>query len=338
MFILTEYYIGKRTRHSYAREAAYGVAAAADTWSWLGVVQSIAPSSKSELLQINSMDDAGVASQRNVSDYVETLRTYGLSVEFLLQHCRPLTFAWGSDVYSATGIHTITENNTLPSFSLNFGYQHGVANASAHAVDYTGCVVNRMDIACEKGEFVKCSMEVVAQKSADHVFREYQSTVPGMKKYPLVGADVRLPYAYSDATITINDVTYTEVQSVKMSINNNLLSEPVLATANNKRISQPIPQLREYEAAMTIRMATDDLYDLWETGAYIGEDPTVTFARTDDTDQVIFTLTSAILESAITPFNIAEGVVLVELPFKVKSINPVETISTFTTDYDTEEE
>lgn len=330
----TEYFIGKRTRHSYARETAagYGTAATASTWSWMGIVQSIAPSSKSELLQINSMDDAATASQRNVSDYVEVLRTYGLTIEFLLQHCRALTFAWGSDVYSATGIHTITETNTLPSFSLNFGYQH----TTDHAVDYTGCMVNKLDISCAKGEFVKCTMEVVAQKSTDHAFRNYQSTVQGMKKYPPVGTGAKAPYAYSDATIAINGTTYTEVQSVRLTINNNLLSEPVLATANDKRISQPIPQLREYDAAMTVKMATDTLYDLWETGAYITTDPVVTFER-DTNDKVVFTLASAILESTISPFNVTEGVVLVELPFKVKSINPVETITAFTTDYDTEE-
>jgi hypothetical protein len=335
----TEYFLGKRTRHSYAREGAatYGTAATASTWSWMGVVQSIAPTSKSELLQINSMDDAATASQRNVSDYMEILRTYGCTVEFLLQHCRPLTFAWGSDVYSATGVHTITETNTLPSFSLNFGYQHGAANVSAHAVDYTGCMVNKMDISCEKGEFVKCSMEVVAQKSTDHAFRDYQAAVQGMKKYPPVGTGAKAPYAYSDAAIAINGTTYTEVQSVRLTINNNLLSEPVLATANDKRISQPIPQLREYDASMTVKMATDDLYDLWETGAYITTDPTVTFARTAGTDQVVFTLNEAILESSISPFTVTEGVVLVELPFKVNSINPVETITAFTTDYDTEE-
>jgi len=324
---MVEYYLGKRTRHSYARETTYGNAAPATTWSWMGVVQSIAPSSKSELLQINSMDDDD---SRNVDDYFETMRTYGCSIEFLLQHCRPLTFAWGSDNHSGT-THTITEENTLPSFSLNFGYQH----TTPHAVDYTGCMINKMDISCAKGEFVKCSAEVVAQNSADHTFRSYQ-TIAARKKYPpAVGGIV--PYSYSDATIKINNITYKEVPSVRMTINNNLLSEPTLDSNNDKRISQPIPQLREYDASITVKMASDDLYDLWDVGAYIPTDPTITFARTPGSDQVVFTLEDAILESAISPFNITEGVVLVELPFKVKKITPVETITGMTLDYDTVE-
>lgn len=330
---MVEYFLGKRTRHSYAREgvATYGTAATAATWSWMGVVQSIAPNSKSELLQINSMDDTA-SDSRNVNDYYETLRTYGCTIEFLLQHCRPLTFAWGADTL-VTDEHTITEAATLPSFSLNFGYQH----TAPHSVDYTGCMVNKLDISCAKGEFVKCSMEVVAQKSTDHAFRSYQAAVPGMKKYPPVGTGSIAPYAYSDATVAINGVTYTEVPSIRMTINNNLLSEPTLATANAKRISQPIPQLREYDAAITVKMATDDLYDLWETGAYLTTDPVITFARTASTDQVVFTLDNAILESAISPYTVTEGVVLVELPIKTTKITPVETISAMTTDYDTEE-
>lgn len=327
---MVEYFIGKRTRAAYALEnVAYGTANVATNYSWAGIVQSIAPSSKSELMQVNSMDDDDT---RNVSDYFETIRTYGASMEFLLQHCRPLMLAWGTDTFNtgSPATHTITEATTLESFSLNFGYQHGTAD---HAVDYLGCVVNKMDIACTKGEFVKCTAEIVAQDSEDNDFRPYQSGV-GLKKYPVTGVGAIIPYAYSDAAITINGVSYEDVQSVRMTINNNLLSEPTLDSANDKRIAEPVPQLREYDASMTVKMATDDLYDIWDGGAYM-TDPVVAFARSVN-DKVVFTLESAILESAISPLNITEGIVLVELPMKVKKITPVETNS-IDVDYSTAE-
>ena len=336
---MTEFFIGKRTAHSYALEnVSYGTANTASEWSWMGVVQSITPNSKSEILAINAMDSD--TDSRNVSDYIETLRTYGCTVEFLLQHCRPLVLAWGDDTMTGSDpyTHTITETNTLPSFSLNFGYQH----TTDHAVDYLGCVVNRMDIACAKGEFVRCTMEVVAQKSEDHDFRSYR-TSDAMKKYitvgtPSAGVGKIVPYMYSDAAITINGTTYEAVDSVRMTINNNLLAEPVLDNSddsNDKRISEPIPQVREYEVTMTVRMATDDLYDLWDAGTYIPDDPTVTFQRSVN-DKVVFTLESAQLESAISPFKISDGIVLVELPMKVKKISPVETNS-LGVSYDTAE-
>ena len=80
-------------------------------------------------------------------------------------------------------------------------------------------------------------------------------------------------------------------------------------------------------------MATDDLYDLWDAGAVIGTDPTVTFARTSPTDQIVFTLEDCVIESAISPYNITEGIVLVELPIKPVKISVVETGS-LNVDYD----
>jgi hypothetical protein len=254
-------------------------------------------------------------------------------MEFLLQHARPLTFAWGSDSLAsgANEVHTITEASDIPSFSLNAGYQH----TTPHAIDFTGCKINRLDLACTKGEFLKCTAEVIAQTSVDHAFRAYQASVVTMKKYPSIGSGSILPYHYSHSDITINGVDYPNVDTVKMTINNNLLAEPVLDSANAKRIAEPIPQVREYEAAMTIKMKTDDLYDLWDAGVEIATDPTVTFTRSAS-DKIEFTLVDCVIESAISPYNISEGVVLVELPMKVKQIIPVET-NALAVDYDTVE-
>lgn len=155
-----------------------------------------------------------------------------------------------------------------------------------------------------------------------------------MKKYPSIGAGSILPYHYSNVNVNINGTDYCEVDSIKMSINNNLLSEPVLCADNSKRIAEPIPQLREYDASATVRMNTDAFYDMWETGTYI-TDPVITFARSVS-DKIVFTLNDAVLESAISPFKITEGVVLVELPFKVTSIGIVET-NALAEQYDAEE-
>ena len=329
---MAEMFLGKRTRYSYARESAYGTAAPATTWSWIGIMQSLTPSSKSEVIPINTMDDVD---SRNVSTYFETLRTIGFSMEFLLQHARPLVFAWGSDSLAsgANEVHTITETNTLPSFSLNAGYQN--VAIGDHATDFTGCVINRMDLTCTKGEFLKVTAEVIGQKSTDHAFRAYQASVVTMKKYPSIGTGSILPYNYSHSDISINGIDYPNVDTLKMSINNNLLAEPVLDSANTKRIAEPIPQVREYEAAFTVKMKSDDLYDLWDAGVEIATDPTVTFTRAA-ADNIVFTLVDCVLESAISPYNISEGVVLVELPMKVKQIIPVET-NALAVDYDTVE-
>lgn len=152
------YYIGKRTRASFAKEGTYGTASTAGTYGWLGVVESVAPSSKSDIIQINAMDDSN---SKDVNDYFETLRRYSFSTEFLLQHARPLYFAWGADSLDSGGaneVHTITGTNTLPSFTFQAGYNA----ATSHVLTYAGCMINKLDISCTKGEFMKCVVEVVA--------------------------------------------------------------------------------------------------------------------------------------------------------------------------------
>lgn len=323
---MVEYYLGKRTRFSYARESAYGTAAPATTWSYIPV-QSFTPSSKSEVIPISTLNSTD---SRNVDTYFESLRTIGGSLEGLVQHFRFLTMAWGNDT-NVTGTHTIGELADIPSFSMNVAYQH----TTPHAVDLTGCKINRLDLSVTKGEFLRFAAEIIGQESADHAVRDYQS-LDAMKYYPTVGSGSILPYHYSHAEIEINGVNYPVVDSVKMSINNNLLAEPTLDSDNSKRISEPIPQIREYEAAFTVRMSSDDLYDLWHAGAVIGTDPIVTFARTAPTDQIEFTLEDCVMESAISPYNISEGVVLVEIPMKMPKISVVETGS-LDVDYDSVE-
>ena len=325
-----ELYLGKRTRFSYAKESAYGVVdTSGSSWCYIPV-DSVTPTSKSDLVQINTLDSTD---SRNVDDYFESLRHYGASVEGLVQHFKFCTMAWGkdNDVY-ALEVHTISETSDIQPFSMNFGYQHSTAPGK---MEYVGCMINKLDFACTKGEFLRFTAEVVAQKATvDPPWRDpYTGPTPaGRKQYTM---DELLPYHYSHSNIELNDVVYCETDSIKMSINNNLLSEPVLCAANGKRISESIPQLREYDASATIRMDDRVLYDLWETGATFTHDPIITFTRVrgSSTDVLTFTLVGTTLESSISPLKISEGIVLVELPMKVEQITVTEETDKITSAY-----
>ena len=307
---MTEYYIGKRSRFAYGKESIYGTAPAASAWGYIPV-QTLTPTSKSTMEQINTLDEDVT---RNVSDYFESLRTYGASVEGLIQHFAFCMLAWGEDAYSAPN-HVITETTDLQSFSMNFGYD--ISSGTDHIIEQTGCKINKLDISCAKGEFLKFNAEVVAQDgSTPTSFREWSNIDPAQIYYSIL--DMR-PYHYSDSTITINGNEYCNADSIKLSINNNLLSEPTLCADNGKRISEPIPQLREYDASVTIRMNTTDLYDLWDEDEYLPE--TTSFEFEYGSNTLTFTLNDVRFESAISPLNISEGIVLVELPMKCKSIS-----------------
>jgi len=325
---MVEFYLGKRTRFSYAHEVTYGIVPVSETaWGYIPV-DSVTPSSKSELTQINTLDSTD---SRNVDNYFESLRRYGASVEGLVQHFRFCTMAWGmdNDVYAAE-THTISETNDIQPFTMNFGYQN---SSSPGIMEYAGCKINKLDFSCTKGEFLKFTADVVSQKATtDPTWKTPNTYSSGRKQYTM---DELLPYHYSHVDIELNNVGYCETDAIKMSINNNLLNEPVLCSANEKRISEPIPQLREYDASATIRMDDMALYDLWETGTKFTNDPVVTFTRQRDgnTDILTFTLANTTLESAISPLKISEGIVLVELPMKVEQINVTEETNLILGDY-----
>ena len=320
---MVEFYLGKRTRFSYAHEDTYGeVTTSATGWGYIPV-ESVTPSSKSEIVQINTLDSSDEGDSRNVDDYFESLRRYGLSIEGLIQHFRFCTMAWGENNDSLAGdLHTISESNDIQPFSVNFGYQH---STNPGIMEYLGCKINKLDFSCAKGEFLKFTAEVVAQKAtASPSWNSPTTYSDGRKQYTM---EELVPYHYSHIDIELNGVGYCECDAIKMSINNNLLGEPVLCSANEKRISEPVPQLREYDASATVRMDDIALYDLWETGTKFTTDPVITFTRdrgSGDIDVLTFTLANTTLESAISPLKISDGIVLVELPMKVEQINVTE--------------
>ena len=318
---MVEYYIGKRSRFTYAKEVTYATAPGSSAWGYIPA-QTVTPTSKSDIEAINVIDSSPT---RDVSSYFETLRTYGATVDGLIQHFGFCTLAWGTDDHIGS-THTITPATNIPSFSMNFGYDSSSGND--HIMELLGGKINKLDISCTKGEFLKFSAEIVAQKGA---------TTPSWRS-PSAGSDVTqfytsiaMPaYHYSGSDVEINGTTYCNTESIKLSINNNLHSEPVLCSTNGKRISESVPQIREYDASVTIRMKEPDLYDLWEDDAYLPNDTTFTF--TSGSRILTFTLNNVRIESAISPLNISEGIVLVELPMKCTSIGVTE-VNTLSGDY-----
>lgn len=304
---MVEYYIGKRSRFAFGKEASYGEAPGDSAWSYT-IVDSISPTSKSEMEGINVLDSTIT---RNVSGYFEHLRTYGATVTGLIQHFGFCSVAWGTDSYGG-GTHTIGEGDDIPSFSMNYGSEHGTTD---HIVEITGNKVNTLKLSCDKKDFLKFDAEIMGQTAAsDPSWREHYTSVD--KKYYSIN-DLP-PYHYSGCVVTLGGVSYCETEKIDININNNLFGEPTLCAANGKRINEPVPQIREYTAEVTLRMRNTALYDLWETGEAISGANTITF--TSGARVLTFTLHGAYLESAIAPLKLSEGVVMVTLPFKCEQI------------------
>ena len=108
---MVEFYLGKRTYHSYALEnVAYGTANVATNWGYLGAVDKIDIDNTYENKALSVMDDVDT---RNIGDYVQLVKRYKRTIEFKPQHGRFLILAYGSDTFSTgtPATHTITEAN-----------------------------------------------------------------------------------------------------------------------------------------------------------------------------------------------------------------------------------
>ena len=305
---MVEYYIGKRSKFAYGKEATYSVAPAASAWGYVPI-QTVTPSSKSSMTAINILD---ATVTRNVSDYYENLRTFSASVEGVIQHFAFPSYAWGTDSYS-TGTHSIQESDDIPSFSMNFGHMSGT---DPHIIELLGGKINTMKISCEKNDFVKFNAEIIAKTETENPsWRTHYAGSDVTKPYTITELE---PYHYSGTTVTIDGDEYCDVESVSINLNNNLYAEPVLCATNGKRIAEPIPQLREYDAEVTLKMRTTALYDLWQAGEILAGETSISFAM--NSRVLKFTLTDAMIESAISPLKITEGLVLVTIPLKTTQI------------------
>ena len=311
---MVEYYLGKRSKFAYGKEAAYGTAPVAAAWGYIPV-QTVSPSSKSTIDTINILDPTVT---RNVSGYYETLRTFGAAIEGPIQHFAFCMLAFGTDSYS-TGVHTIEETDDITSFSLNFGHM----SATPHIMEYLGGKINSMKISCEKNDFLKFSADIRAQtEDDDPSWRVHYAASDVTKPYTIAELE---PYHYSGCSVIIDGESYCDTESISLNINNNLYTEPTLCATNGKRIAEPVPQIREYSAEITLKMRTTALYDLWQGGDVISGETSITF--TMGSRILKFTLTAPRVESAISSLKISEGIVLVTIPLKTTQISVTETNS-----------
>lgn len=308
--VTIEYFLGRRTQFSYAIEdVAYGTANDAVTWAWLGDVQKFTPNDRFDIKEFDAMDDVD---SRNPTEHAIMVKRYGGSIEFFPQHMRHLVLPFGVACDTYTTVHTLVPKDTLPSFGMQVGFHH----TTDFGIQYDGCVVNKYEIGSTKGDFVRCTADIVAKVGAKiTAFKAYQATSMALKKYTV--AQLR-PLRHSDVAVTIGDVVYSgALNSWRLSMDNGNVAEP----HNADTINEPIPGLRKWSASFDINMASSALWDLKETAAEIGT-TTVVITRTAG-DDVTFTLNDPVIEVLNPPFDISAGLVNVTLSILCTSVSTV---------------
>lgn len=322
---MTEYFLGRRTQFGHAIEGvSYGTPNPAPTWAWLGQVEKVTPSDAKDIKDILAMDDID---ERDVAGHDILVKRYGNTISFKPQHFRHLILPYGDAVDTIAGTdpytHTIsTGAMTLPSFGMEVGFKH----TSPFGIQYDGCVCKTYEIGSTQGDFVRCTMGVVA-KDANKItsFSSYQSTSLALKKY--TNAQLR-PFKHSDVSIVLGGVEYkTALKQWRMSMDNGVVAEP----HDEDTISEPIPGLRIWSGSLDINMSSSAVWDLVE--AATATTLVITLEKSAN-DKVVFTVNNPTLEVANPPFDITQGLVNVQIPWKATSISPVVT-DAIDVDYDT---
>lgn len=322
-----EYYLGKRSYASIAREATYGAGNSATNWSYPGVIQRWTPDDKQDIQPLIGMD--GSDSGRTINEYYPMVPTFGGTIEMLLQHGRMVALGLGADTTSGSGTvtHTVNVGNVLPSFALQTGHYHSTA---PFGKQYTGAVINRFDLNFNMGDWVKYVAAIIAQKAEKiTTFKPYQASVDCMKKYTT--SQIR-PYRGSDSTFTINNVNVSGmVTQGRLSVENSLQVDPALDATVGNFITTPIAQIARITAGLNVRMKESTYWDMFKAGAPVNN---CSFKVTRGDDSMTFNFDGTWIASANEPIDVGQGLVIQDLDILVKKLTMVE-VNTIKTNYDT---
>lgn len=322
-----EYYLGKRSYASIAKEATYGAGNTATNWSYPGVVQRWTPDDKQDIQPLLGMDSSD--SGRQINEYYPMVPTFGGTLEMLVQHGRMLALGIGADTVTGSYTHTIQVGNVLPSFAMQVGHYH---SSAIFGKQYQGCVVNRMDINFSMGDWIRYVGAIVAQKAEKiTAFKPYQASVDCMRKYTT--AQMR-PYRGSDSTFTINNTNISGmVTQGRLSLENSLQVDPALDAVVGNFIAPPVAQIARITAGLNIRMKESTYWDLFRAGGKVNN---CSFKMQRGDDSITFNFDGVWLPSANEPIDVGQGIVIQDLDILVDKLTMVE-VNSISTDYDTVE-
>jgi len=318
--------MGRRSGFNYAVESAFGTVNAATTWSWAGQVEKVSDDDKQNVQDISCMD--GTVDVRTAHEFYAMTPEFGATVEGKLQHMRFPALGIGADAMSPAGTHIITPGNTLKSFSMQLKLGH----TTPYVRQWTGCMAKTVELNVSKGDWLRFSMGISAQKlTRIAAFKSYQASADSLKKYTTT--QMR-PYRGSDMTTEINGIDISSfLTQLRFTIDNDLLVDASMDAAVGNYTSEPIPQVAKLSAAVTVKMKSYDLEDLFLAGTAIDDN---LFKWTRGTDSLSIGFDGALISKNGNAVDIGGGVVIQELALDIPTCT-ITDVNEIDTDYDTVE-
>ncbi len=190
---------------------------------------------------------------RNAKKLVTKKLEVSWNADFALSNAYFMRYVLGT-ISSSTGsgpyIRTYGENNTLPSMSIENAFN--LDTDSFHTV--LGAKVNSMTINCNAGEMAKCRLEGFAQQLV-------KTSTLGTTS----SGDIEDPMIFSGASVKLGSSTSLDVQSMEITIGNNL---EMLYGLGSRFATKAVAKAREY--SFKINEAYED--DTLQLDNFLGSD------------------------------------------------------------------
>lgn len=242
-------YKGTHCQVLIKKEAAYGTPVT-PVYDCGGLVQALNVDEDNTLRRIYSIG------HRNARDITAGSYSAKLSLEAHFQTGRLIEFAMGTvahDITEAPDIkHTFTEADTLPSLTLEDGFNA----TSDEALTYAGCKVDSLTLGLALNGELSVRADLIAKTVAvtTSVQTEVIST---LATHPDYFGSLKTGVLNTEATIG-------ELQSIELTIRNMLARKDTLGS---RLLSELQANEREYEFSFTMGFANDTEYKLFLGGA-----------------------------------------------------------------------
>jgi len=263
---MTEFFQGKKSQFSWAREVASAAASYADSDGmdnadaaftgglYIGHKINHEPADTTEINPRYTNNTT-----REVAGYNSYLKRYTGSLSFDLTNFTPFYYMLGT--CATTGAESpythafsvLNTDNYLPSFVME-----KVHNAeTADVLNYLGCVVDRMTLSTDVGQPIRCKLDYIAQSIKTDATKE------------TVAANTANAYMQYESSINADFVNAGEPTSLaelshvikwSLELNNNNMADPVCDGTSNY-IARPNTQDLDGTLTITTKMTDDAYYD-----------------------------------------------------------------------------
>ena len=299
----TEFFLGRKSQISYAREVASAAESYADSDGMDNADGAFTGGLYVGHNVVHSINDTTLLTERYTNGttreavaFYSPMKRYANNLSFDMTSWWPLYYALGTCATTddtptgyETHIFDTLETDYLPSFVLEHVHKAGTPEIR----NYLGCTVNKLTLSGSKADPIKASVDYIAQSVKTDASVE---TVAAITTDPYLTTESSLLFDFANSGAATSLSADTTIDNWQLTIDNNLYAEPTCAGSTTKQIARPKPQQLNYTLTWAKPMTDDDEYDLFAAGTEFAAQLYV--VRDAVNDYLKLTFEEGVIESA----------------------------------------